>query len=48
MIIEFLHASEIKLLSAEIDNFNYKKFYASPMVTTKKIPIEVTHKKKNK
>lgn len=30
MIIEFLYASEIKLLSAEIDNFNYKKFYARP------------------
>ena len=43
-----LHAIEVKLLQLKIHYYLCKMLYASPMVTTKKIHIENTQKKKNK
>ena len=44
-VIFFLYAVELKCDQLKIDGYKYKMFYVSPMVTTKKIPVEDTQKK---
>lgn len=40
--IEDLFVIKVKLLSSKTNCYNCKMFYVSPMVITKKIPIEDT------